>query len=350
MADTHADVPEPSDKTGPPPPAQAALANSYLLVVTGLGGEPYYDEVFANWANTMVEVATTQLKLPRDRVRYLSASFVEGDHEGTEPPIRADAAATKESTLDALSKLAETSRPDDRILIVLIGHGSINAQRTLFNVPGPDLDAKDFADALAAMPDRRIALVNTTPSSAPFVQALSAPNRIIITATSSGAENTHTRFADAFVSSFMETAADADKDRQISLLEAFNYSATETRRYYETEGELVTEHPQLDDNGDAEGSRAPGTDSSADGLSAKLFIFGESESGVTDTTSVKRLALQVQARRIVDRVESLKRRKSALDEADYTSQLEALLIELAMNRRDYRAGPTQSQSTKTESQ
>jgi hypothetical protein len=312
-----------------PGDAPVEPSDSYLLVVTGLGGEPYYAEKFSNWADTLVEVATGQLNLPPDRVIYLTANGPETANVNRGP-------ATKQNILGAMDRLRAASKAGDKILIVLIGHGSIDGKRALFNLPGPDISAAEFAPTLDALSGRNVALVNTTPASSSFVQALSSPGRIIITATSSGAENTHTRFADAFASAFMESAADADKDRYVSLLEAFTYSTTQTQRYYESEGELATEHAQLDDDGDGIGSRTPGMEDNADGQRAKQFVFAESENQGSSVNRAERLTLQVQARRLVDRVESLKRRKRTLGEEDYQTQLEALLIELAYNRRDYR--------------
>jgi len=48
------------------------------------------------------------------------------------------------------------------------------------------------------------------------------------------------------------------------------------------------------------------------------------------------LALEVDARTIVDRIESLKRRKRELPETEYVGRLESLLVELALNRRALR--------------
>jgi len=50
----------------------------------------------------------------------------------------------------------------------------------------------------------------------------------------------------------------------------------------------------------------------------------------------QRLALQVEARALVDRVESLKRDKVALSRQEYEPLLEDLLVELALNRRALR--------------
>ena len=64
---------------------------------------------------------------------------------------------------------------------------------------------------------------------------ISAPNRVVITATKSAFERNESHFAQFFVDAFAKDVADTDKDGRISLLEAFRYAMTETKRVYETE-------------------------------------------------------------------------------------------------------------------
>ena len=304
---------------------RAVFANGsdrYLLIVTGIGGEPYYSERFERRARTLLDVAEDYLAIPADQIVYLA--------DGVDGVPRSD----REAVLAALDDIAARSRPDDRIMMVLIGHGSIGSGGVLFNLPGPDLSADDLADRLAAFDDRQLAIINASSASAPFINALSAPERIVITATSSGAENQFTQFADPFVAAFADPAADADKDRQVSLLEAFDYANREVERHYRLEGLIRTEHAQLDDNGDGQGSREPGADN-GDGSLAQRFTLVAAEHG-DDPVSRARIQLQIQARRLVDRVEALKRLKPSLETDDYQTRLEQLLIELALNRRAWR--------------
>ena len=143
------------------------------------------------------------------------------------------------------------------IFVTLIGHGSFAGGTARFNLPGPDLSAADFNAMLQKLPTKQIVFVNTSSSSGPFVEALSGPGRTIVTATRNGAEQYATLFGGFFVDALTSDAADADKNKRVSVLEAFNYAKAEVARAYEREGLLATEHALLDDNGDKEGSQAP---------------------------------------------------------------------------------------------
>ena len=101
--------------------------------------------------------------------------------------------------------------------------------------------------------------VNTASASGPFVEELSAPGRTIVTATRNGAEQFTTLFGGYFVDALTSEAADADKNKRVSVLEAFKFAKAEVARAYEREGLLATEHALLDDNGDKEGSQDPST-------------------------------------------------------------------------------------------
>ena len=75
-----------------------------------------------------------------------------------------------------------------------------------------------------------------------------------MTATRTGAEQFATLFGGYFVDALAGDAADADKNRRISVLEAFNAAKIDVARAYEKQGIMITEHPLLEDGGDGEGS------------------------------------------------------------------------------------------------
>jgi len=307
-------------------PVVSVAVDTHLLVVTGIGGEPYYSELFERWGTSVVDIATEQGGLASDHIARLS-----------EPKGTTLALSSKENIIAAITALVEVSRPKDLVVIMLIGHGSATDRRALFNIPGPDLDANELASALAPLSGRTLVVVNTSPASSPFLDALAAPNRVIITATSSTSENNHARFGGEFVAAFAKRSADVNKDGGVSVLEAFNYARREVERAYELEGRLLTEHAQLDDNGDGVGTRDPHVESADGKLAANLYL-GASPMDSTAQSSLgqSRVALQVEARELVNRIEALKRRKHMLEQADYEMQLEALLIPLALNRRAFR--------------
>ena len=159
-----------------------------LLVVSGIGGGEEYSQQFSRWALEMVDAGRDRLGLPAENIIWLC-----------EAPRTAQGRCAGESRLDAvleaLSRLMAAPPGDAPVMVLLIGHGSAREGRALFNLPGPDLSARRLADALDEAPGRSVAVVNTSPASAPFVAALSRPGRVVVTATAHAAEDDHTRFA-----------------------------------------------------------------------------------------------------------------------------------------------------------
>lgn len=312
-------------------PAPAAEPEArHIVVVSGIGGEEFYRDQFRRWSLSFVDLAQDQFGIDPEQVLYLT-------EEPEQAPQRATGRSTKEEIGRVLNAVAERSAPGDLVLVLLIGHGTARGDRILFNIPGPDLSAAELSALLAPLRGRRLVVVNTASSSGPFLRDLSAPDRVVITATSTAAENQHPRFGGHFVTAFAAAAADRDKDGRVSLLEAFSHATGEVARTFENEKRLRTEHALLDDDGDGVGTPAPGGTDTDGRLAARLFL---TRADAPAGSSPEALALTVAARGLVDRIELLKRRKGEMLETDYQAQLEALLVELALNRRAYRRGQT----------
>lgn len=306
----------------------AHAAGPHLLIVGGLGGEDYYSDLFHRWTESLAAVATQQLGIAPEQLIRLQA----------DPSRAADGTAAvsrKDNVLDAVRRLAQTSEAGDVVALVLLGHGTARGDRARFNLPGPDLSAAGLASALDALADRTVVVVVAAPASAPFIDRLSGADRVIITATATAAENQHTRFGGHFIDALADNGADTDKDGRVSLLEAFHYASGEVERAFETEGLLRTEHAMLDDNGDGTGSRDPGGGAGDGTLAARVHLAAPAHR--PDSTAGRAaLALEIEARRLVDRIEALKRDKRTLETDDYLERLETLLVALAVNRRAYR--------------
>ena len=116
----------------------------------------------------------------------------------------------------------------------------------------------------------RVVVVNTSPASFPFLERLAGPRRIVITATDSAAQRFDTVFPEYFIKAFAEDAADLDKNGRVSIWEAFAAAADGVRRHYQQRGQLATERPLLDDNGDGVGHEATGTERRRSGVHADL--------------------------------------------------------------------------------
>ena len=300
--------------------AQAAPGDTHVLIVTGVGGEKAYGDRFHEWAVTLADAL-------REKHGVSAANIVYLGENTTRAPDRIAARSTKENVEKELTRLAQQARAADRVLIVLFGHGSSTGDESRFNLPGPDLTSADWAVQLDRLNTPTVAFVNAASASGDFVKALSGERRVVITATKSGFERNETRFGRFFVDAFSKDVADVDKDGRVSMLEAFDYTRREVARTYEEEGALLTEHAQLDDDGDGTGSAAP-DGQAGDGSVARGFHLNSTAKLIAGADPRLR-ALYVEKQELESKIEALRRRKDGMPAADYESQLETLLVQLA---------------------
>jgi len=298
----------------------------FLLIVVGLAGDPEHGKAFEKWGASMA-AAADRLGVEREHVVLLG--------ETGEGQSRPNGRATKEQIEKAFETLSKSATADDVVFVTLIGHGSFDGSDAKFNLPGPDLSAKEFNAMLRRLPTRQIVFVDTTSASGPFIEELSSPGRTIVTATRNGAERYATLFGGYFVDALTAEAADADKNKRISVLEAFRYAKGEVARAYEREGLLATEHAVLDDNGDKQGSADPAP-TAADGKLAASLSVGSTEAAVPLPSDPKLRALVLEQRDMERRVEALRLLKDSMEPARYQTELERLVTELALKTREIR--------------
>ena len=70
-------------------------------------------------------------------------------------------------------------------------------------------------------------------------------NRVVITATRSGAERHATRFGIRFAAALANDSADLDKNGIVTAREAFDFADRGVRESFESAGQLATEHAEL---------------------------------------------------------------------------------------------------------
>ncbi len=291
------------------PPAQT------VIVVAGAPGENDYATIFTK--------SVEQWKQACDKA---GARFVA---IGTEPN---GPAADRELLQKALAE--EANQADVPLWIVLIGHGTYDGKVAKFNLRGPDVTAEELAGWLKAM-TRPVAVIDSSSASAPFLKVLSAPNRVVITATKSGFEQNYARFGRFLAEAIVDPQADLDKDGQTSLLEAFLYAAERVAQFYTSAGRLATEHALIDDNGDGLGTGADwfrgirpvkrAQDGAAlDGYRVHQFclLYSPAEARMPADLRAKRDRLELQ-------VMTLRDNRGNLPEDEYLAKLEPLLVEIA---------------------
>lgn len=310
----------------------AAAQQTHALIVAGLGGQEPYTESFRTWA---VELQTALVQ--RHGADAANVVVLTEDPDA-HPVVRQR--SSKDNVLAAMASVADRAAADDRVLVVLIGHGTSQRGETRLNLPGPDLAPAELDAALLGFPTQSVAVVLTGSASGGFVEDLSGEGRIVISATASALERNATEFPRFFVEAVTTDGADLDKDGRTSLLEAFEYANLEVARFYDQENELLTEHAVLDDDGDGEGSRQPVRDGT-DGPRAAAFHLGRgpgasATTAAPVTTDPELQRLYADRTAIQERLDALRAAKDGMSASDYEEQLEALLVELALKAREIR--------------
>jgi hypothetical protein len=289
-----------------------------LLIVVGAPGEESFRQVFTEAAQDWIAASAKANKTHR----LLEFS------------------ATDTNQLAQLREILSAQKSGEKELwIVLIGHGTFDGREAKFNLSGPDLTAKEMAELLAPI-QRPLILIDTSSASAPFINACSGTNRVIITATRSGYEENLAHFGSYIGKAIGDLTSDLDKDGQVSALEAFLMASRQVEDFYKAEKRLSTEHALLDDNGDGKGTPAsfyngvrpakkPDEAANVDGFRAHQihFIYSEEEAKLPAAVRKRRNELELE-------LEKVRARKQQLKEDEYLKEIEPILLELSRLYRD----------------
>lgn len=304
-----------------------ALAQTQLLIVSGLGGETTYSRQFAELSRTLATAAHERFGIADSLILWFGEDSVAKDR-------RYRGQSTRVNVERGIRQMAARSLPTDRIVIALIGHGAGDGADTRLSLPGPDLTAADFQRLLSLFPTQPVAVLALMSASGDAIGALSAPNRVVITATRTAYERNEARFPAQFVKALAEDVADADKDGRVSLFEAYRFAARETKRGYDDTQKLQTEHSLLDDDGDGQGTDAP-TGRGEGALARRFFLDGAARLARAGNDAAL-ATLYGEQFALEDQVEALKLRKATMTEAMYDGELERLLLALARKAREVR--------------
>ena len=297
----------------------AARAQTHLVIVSGLGGQPQYTRSFAQLSTALAQAANERWGLPETSVTWLGDTAAPRSKWYRGPSQRDNIDRT-------LAQIAE--RPaGEQVVLVLIGHGAGEGEDTRVSLPGPDMTARDFARVLARFGTRPVAFINLTSASGDMLPVLAAPGRVVVTATKSAFERNESQFARFFVDALTSEGSDSDKDARVSIAEAFAYADRETKRFYETEGRLATEHAQIADDGQ---------------LARRFYLGGASDTRLASaptraTSSDPRIvALYAERQKLDDELQSLKTRKRTMALDAYERELERVVLGIALKGREIR--------------
>jgi hypothetical protein len=284
-----------------------ARAVTYFVIVSGLGGEPDYEQRFTAAANEL------------DRIFKAEGPAA---HVATFKGANATAAQLQ----SALTAVAREAKPNDDFALILIGHGSFDGIDYRFNLVGPDMTAKQIVELCDKIPSHRQLIVDTTSASGGALAVFERPGRAVIAATKSGTEKNATIFARYWVEAFQDPSAHTGHSGSVSAMEAFVYAARKTADFYDSQKRLATEHAVFNDTGSGDAVRVAG-----DGQGNLLASFTLLRAGATAQVAsdpAKRTLLE-QKDDLEKKIDMLKYQKAALDPKVYKTQLTDALIKLA---------------------
>ncbi|HLI84722.1 MAG TPA: hypothetical protein VKV17_12430 [Bryobacteraceae bacterium] len=287
--------------------ALSAHAATFYITMSGLGGEPDYDQRFKMWA----EDIENSLK-----------------RAGGDANVITMIAPTREQIRAKMAEITRQAKPDDALVLMLIGHGSFDGVEYKFNIPGPDITGAELAMLLDKIAASRQLVVDMTSSSGGAMNVLERKNRIVITATKSGTEKNATVFARYWAEALRDPAADADKNETVSALEAFHFAERKTTEYFDSQKRLATEHAVLEDTGKGDGERNPSAENGEGKLAAVFPVVRLGANAAAARDPAKRPLLD-KKEELEQAIDKLKYDKAAMPEAEYKKQLTQLLIELA---------------------
>jgi hypothetical protein len=284
-----------------------AQAASFYLTVSGLPGEPEYDQRFTSWTNDITKAIATDTT-----AKSITLSGKD---------------ATKANLLAKLNEIASQSKADDTLVLTLIGHGSFDQIDYKFNIQGPDISAAELNNALNKIPARQLVVVGTSASGG-AVEKLQKEKRIVITATKAGSERNAATFARFWAEALRDPAADTDKNQTLTAMEAYRYARQKTKDFYDNAKRLATEHSLLEDTGKGNGENDP-SPANGQGMIAQRFPVLKLGAASAALATPAKQALLKKKEEIESAIDELQYRKAAMDQQEYQRQLRPLLTQLA---------------------
>jgi hypothetical protein len=221
-----------------------------VWIFNGTPGDDEHHEFYEKNLARLRKSFTGRFGIPAENLTILYGTKSAG-YDGT---------CTRETLLAELAKAAASTHQPNAAPVWLIfqGHANRIAGGANFNLPGPDVSARDIGEALkVAAPNSRIVILATTACSAAFVRPLAAPGRMIVAAGTPGDPENETEFPEALADVLENPVSDTNRDGLVSVTELFLACHAQVQQIYQRQGYMIKEHAQLDGNGDGRATQRP---------------------------------------------------------------------------------------------
>jgi len=218
-------TPPPTPATTPPPaptvpavpiatPQPAATptipGQCYALLIGGISAQDPYGKWYADWLPRFQTYLTQRAHLPAANVAALCGKD-----------------ATFDAVTAAFAKFAQRAKPQDQLILFIVGHGESKDAGATLELAGVDPTAQQIAALLNAFPAKNQVVLNLSASSGDFLKVLSAPGRVNIAATSP-TELEEPVFAEFFLRGLESKRVNAAKSDAVNLLDIYNWTTQQT--------------------------------------------------------------------------------------------------------------------------
>src|SRR5581483_10981662 len=155
------------------------------LLVCGHPGDDDHAKLFGETFAKIHHGLTETLGFPEE---YISAFFGVKPGDAALPGVAVQSPGSREAIAKAIAQLRNELRPQDTLWVIVMGHAHFDGRHAFLNLPGPDMHQDDFGGLFRDLACREQVFLITTPASGYFIKPLSAPGRIVITATEADLE------------------------------------------------------------------------------------------------------------------------------------------------------------------
>lgn len=278
----------------------SVAARDHVVVIGGIGGNDHYEQEFTTTIGQLSDVYRDEAGDSEEALNFIVLHGSDVD---------------KESIRQQFDSLSAVIKPEDNLLLMLIGHGTYDGEHYRFNITGPDLTGQELKTLLHSIEAKTQLVVLATSASGSMLKTLEASERVLVTATKSGSEANAVQFGRYWADALLGARADFDRNEIISVEEAFRYASAKVDDHYSELNLLATEH-----------SRMIGRQAQRLSVARTGSLLGAGNNPAVTRLLADRTQLELE-------LDDLRLRKTQYSQTEYLDELEILMLQMARLQR-----------------
>lgn len=194
-----------------------------VLIVCGHPGDEAHHKLFAETIDRLTQGLIKNLDVAPERIHVQFGA----EPLSEDPPVVTSARgmSTREEIAVNVADIQAELQPDDSLWVIVMGHAHFDGRNAHFNLPGPDYRSDEFAKLFINVSCREQVFFITCPVSGYFIKPLTAPFRVVMTATEVDLEFNETNcveaLADVLFNPPHRAAFDVDQDGELTLFDLY---------------------------------------------------------------------------------------------------------------------------------